>query len=232
MIQYLRKSAGARWFDYLLKETLKHVDPKEIKSVADIGCGVGNKTKFLAEYFPKAKVTGFDFSKEGIEAASKTHRRKNLSYSTADVTKLGSKSSFDLITAFDLLEHIEDWKKLTTDLIQKNNKYILVSSPVGRMRPYEVHIGHVRNFKKREIETFMEKHGYTTKKTFYAGFPFYSPILRNLTDKFYKNYAGLPEKQMTKKDEFLHSIWYVLFRYFSLKNRGDIFVGLFVNEKK
>lgn len=227
MVKYLRQSAGGRWFDYLLKLTLAEIPRKSITSVADIGCGVGNKTAFMASYFGNAHVEGYDFSKTGVRTARKFHKRKNLKFATQDITESNYNRTFDLITAFDFLEHIEDWKGLTKKLIKANNKYMLISSPVGKMRPYEVHIGHVRNFKVGEIEEFMESQGYKTKKTFYAGFPFHDPILRELTNIFYKNYAQLPQAEMGFLSRRLHDIWYFLFRYCSSKKRGDIFVGLF-----
>lgn len=229
MIHYLSNSAGSRWFDHLLDEMLRPMDKNKVKRVADIGCGVGNKTAYMADVFPKASVNGFDFSKEGIEAAIKIHAksRSNLHFATKDITKAKHDQPYDLITAFDVLEHIDDWHKLTKELIKVNSRYMLLSSPVGEMRPYEVHIGHVRNFKKREIEDFMEKNGYKTVKTFYAGFPFYSPILRNLTNARYKDYADLPQANMGFLSKRMHDVWYLLFRYGSLKNKGDIFVGLF-----
>lgn len=227
MIKYLLQSAGGRWFDHLLRLTLAETKHKAVWTVADIGCGVGNKTAMMAKYYPHAKVSGYDFSKEGIAAAKKHHRHDNLHFATKDVTKGKHKEQFDLITAFDFLEHIEDWQAMTKKLIGINRRYMLVSSPVGRMRPYEVHIGHVRNFKKKEIETFMEAHGYKTVKTFYAGFPFHSPILRNLTNHFFKEYAGLPQAEISFLSRRMHDVWYFLFRYCSFKHKGDIFVGLF-----
>lgn len=227
MIRYLYQSAGSRWFDHLLALMLAEIPHSSIKNVADVGCGVGNKTAMMAQYFKKAEVYGYDFSKEGVAAAKKFHKLKNVHFATKDITKSGRTKRYDLITAFDVLEHIKDWKGLTKQLINVNNRYMLISSPVGRMRPYEVHIGHVRNFKKMEIESFMESQGYKTVKTFYAGFPFHSPILRNLTNLFYKNYAGLPETEMSRLGKRMHDVWYILFRYFSLKHKGDIFVGLF-----
>ncbi len=230
MIKYLYKSAGSRWFDYLFGLVLAEIPTKNISTVADVGCGVGNKTATMARHFKRAEVTGYDFSKAGIAAAKKFHKVKNVHFATEDITESSYKKKFDLITAFDVLEHIDDWKGLTKKLINVNNKYMLISSPVGKMRPYEVHIGHVRNFKKREIEDFMESQGYQTVKTFYAGFPFYSPILRNVTNLFYKNYAELPQSEMSYLSRRMHDVWYFLFRYLSFKNKGDIFVGLF--EKK
>jgi SAM-dependent methyltransferase len=229
MINYLSLSAGSRWFDYLLSKMLAEVDSKSINTIADIGCGVGNKTAYMADFYKKAKVYGYDFSKEGIAAAKNIHTptRKNLNFATEDITQSNHKKRFDLITAFDVLEHIDDWKGLTKDLIHVNTKYMLLSSPVGRMRPYEKHIGHVRNFKPHEIEKFMENNGYRTVKVFYAGFPFYSPILRDLTNARYNDYAELPQAKMNFASKRMHDIWYVLFRYFSMKSKGDIFVGLF-----
>lgn len=230
MINYLYLSGGARWFDNLLVLILDKIPRQSIRAVADIGCGVGNKTAMMAEYFDEARVTGYDFSEAGIAAAKKFHKVKNVHFATEDITKSTYRKKFDLITAFDFLEHIDDWKGLTKKLIKANARYMLISSPVGRMRPYEVHIGHVRNFKRGEIEKFMEDEGYETVKTFYAGFPFHSPILRNLTNIFYKDYAELPQAKMTFFSKRMHDVWYFLFRYCSMKHRGDIFVGLF--EKK
>ena len=228
MIDYLNHSAGSRWFNHLLELLLSRLPRTQIKSVADVGCGVGNKTAMMARYYPEAEVSRFDFSAEGIEAARQHHRETNLQFATEDITESSYGKRFDLITAFDVLEHIEDWETLTRKLIDVNNRYMIICSPVGRMRPYEVHIGHFRNFKVNEIESFMEGHGYKTLETFYAGFPFYSPILRDLTNRFYKNYADLPQSKMSFVSKRVHDLWYVLFRFCSTRKRhGDIFVGLF-----
>lgn len=227
LLAYLSDSAGSRWCAYLIKEMLKEIPKSAIESVADIGCGVGIKTVQIAEYFEKAEVYGYDFSEPGIKSAQKHHKQKNVHFATEDITKTTNIKKFDLITAFDLLEHIEDWKKLVKKLIKSNNRYIIFCSPVGRMRPYEVNIGHYRNFKKNEIESFMESQGYRTVKTFYAGFPFYSPIIRNLTNKYHKGFYEKLQPNMGFISKRIHDVWYFLFRYCSSKNIGDNFIGLF-----
>lgn len=230
-IKYLSHSSGSRWFAYLLDLVLKEIPSRNINTVADVGCGVGNKTAQLAKFFKKARVTGYDFSKPAIDAAKKHYRLKNLGFATNDITSSNFKQKFDLITAFEFLEHIEDWQGITKKFINANSRFIIFSVPVGRMRPYEVHIGHYRNYQRGEIENFMKSHGYSTVKTFYAGFPFYSPLLRNLTNIFHKKYySELPNSEMGFIAKRVHDIWYLLFRYCSLKNRGDSFIGLF--EKK
>ena len=226
MIEYLSHSSGSRWFRYLLNELLKEIPREKIRTAADIGCGIGNKTAQIAQYFKSAKVTGYDFSKQGVNVAKNYYRINNLDFIAGDVIKTKKKDNYDLITAFELLEHIKDWKKLADSLIKINNKYFIISVPVGRMRPYEKHIGHFRNYKKGEIESYMNSQGYKTVKTFYAGFPFYSPITREISNIFYKNYS-VPKGKMSPISKLIHNIWYFLFRYCSLKNKGDTFIGLF-----
>ena len=227
MLRYLENSAGSRWFDDLLLQTIKDIEKTNIRTVADIGCGLGLHTVLLAKYFNKAKATGFDFSSTGIAAAKKNNKLKNLNFSVEDITKAKNKKKYDIIAAFDVLEHIEDWQGLVKNLIKVNNRYFIFASPVGRMRPYEKHIGHFRNFKKGEIEAFMKTQGYKTIKTYYAGFPFYSPIVRDLTNTFYKSYELAPQSEMSTFTKFTHDAWYFLFKYCSLKHKGDNFIGLF-----
>ncbi|HEU4914169.1 MAG TPA: class I SAM-dependent methyltransferase [Candidatus Saccharimonadales bacterium] len=228
MIDYLSHSAGSRWFAHLLSKMLQELPAHQIKSVADIGCGVGNKTAQLATHFKHAEVIGYDFSEPAIEAAKKHYKIENLKFATEDITNAKHKKKVDLITAFEVLEHIEHWEDLAKKLININTKYMMISVPVGRMRPYEVHIGHYRNYKRGQIEKFMEDHGYRTVKTFYAGFPFYSPIVRNITNaSFSRGYTELPQNKMSFLAKRMHDIWYILFRYASLRNRGDTYIGLF-----
>lgn len=226
-IDYLNLSAGNRWFNYLLSELLKQIAPDSVNSVADIGCGVGNKTVVLARYFPGAGVTGYDFAASAIDAASKVHHLDNLTFSVEDITSSEYGRRFDLITAFEVLEHIEDWQDLLRRLAEVNEKQIMLSFPVGRMRPYEKKIGHYRNFRRGEVEDFMAGLGYRPVKVYYAGFPFFSPIMRDLTNIFFRNYSEAPQAQMGRAARLMHDVWYFLFRYCSMKNRGDSFVGLF-----
>lgn len=228
MIQYLDQSSGARWFEYLLGEILREIPTSAVKSAADVGCGVGKKTSQLASTFPAAEVLGFDFSESAIEVASKHYSAvENLSFKSEDITRTDYQQRFDLVAAFDVLEHIDKWEVMLDGLIDANNRYLVISVPVGKMRPYEVNIGHFRNFQRGQIEGFLESRGYRTMKTFYAGFPFYSPILRNLTNRFFEAYSETPQSTMSTLAKKGHDVWYVLFRYLSMKQRGDIFIGAF-----
>jgi SAM-dependent methyltransferase len=230
-VEYLKKSAGARWFNDLLVMTLGYADKKSIKTVADVGCGVGHKTLTLKRELPDAAVTGFDFSKSAIAAGKKAYGHEGVDYSCEDITKTNYRKSYDLIAAFDVLEHIDKWEVMVEKLIAIDNKYLLLSFPIGRMRPYEKNIGHFRNFQRNQMENFLSRHGYKTVHTYYAGFPFFSPILRDLTQLFSRNYSETISSKMSPVGVLIHKVWYVLFRYGSMKYHGDVFIGLFEKQQ-
>lgn len=112
-------------------------------------------------------------------------------------------------------------------------EYVMISSPIGKMRDYEKNVGHFRNYKQGEIELFMEQQGYLTVDYYYAGFPFWSPICRDLLNIFKKNAVNVQEPQekgMTWINKGVSIILYYLFRYCSCLGKGDQFVGLFKQE--
>ena len=60
----------------------------------------------LAERFPNSRFTGYDFSDEAVEKATDEAARRgstNVLFIKKDVTQIGEKDSYDLITAFDAI---------------------------------------------------------------------------------------------------------------------------------
>ena len=210
-----------KWEYYLIKSILKYVDKKNLNNILEVGCGRGNKTVILSEYFYNS----------GIEVAKKNYSsHKNLEFINAELDNFIKNSTikkFDMLVMFEVLEHIEDWQSFLKNVINISNKYILLSFPTGRMREFEKYIGHFRNFKKGEIENFLKDNNFKIIKTYYAGFPFYSPIGRDYGNRNYKKIIANIDKEFTIKQKLFHELIYILLRYFSFKNIGDQFVGLF-----
>jgi len=226
IFQYLEKSGGNRWFCALLSDLAKKIDSEEIHSIIDLGCGVGVKSALMAKLFPKAKVTGSDFAEPAIQKANEYWKYENLSFSTDDATKDDS-NKYDIVCMFEVLEHIEDWKKMLDKIMVMSNKYIILSFPTGRMRPYEKFIGHYRNFVRGEVESYIIKNNFNLLERYNAGFPIWSPILRDITNLFYKEYAEVTFHKMSKIAYIGHYLCYILLRYFSLKKIGDQCLLLF-----
>jgi 2-polyprenyl-6-hydroxyphenyl methylase/3-demethylubiquinone-9 3-methyltransferase len=94
--------------DYLLREL---PEEKNHLKALDFGCGGGLITIPLANL--GMKVTGLDSCKKTIEKAEEKSNKLGVKveYFTSDLKNFNdTKKKFDLITAFEVLEHLEDYK--------------------------------------------------------------------------------------------------------------------------
>lgn len=74
------------------RDLAKRVDNKP-KNILDIGCGPGNSTAVLAEFFPDAKLTGIDSSPDMIARAREKH--PTLSFALQDARTISG--TYDLL---------------------------------------------------------------------------------------------------------------------------------------
>ncbi len=101
------------------------------RRVLDLACGTGYGAATLAE--AAARVTGIDISADAIAYAREHYDAGNLTFLEANATRLTglADGSFDLITAFELIEHLEDWRPLLSEarrLLAYGGQFI-VSTP-------------------------------------------------------------------------------------------------------
>jgi len=81
-------------------------------NILDLGCGGGLVCEPLARL--GANITGIDFVKQNIIAAKK-HAKKtntNIEYLHQNINNLKLKKKYDAVLILEVLEHIEDWKKI------------------------------------------------------------------------------------------------------------------------
>jgi SAM-dependent methyltransferase len=74
--------------------------------VLDVGCGQGHAINLMARTFPNSRFTGYDISKEGIEAAreeAEHMRLANVNFEVRDVASINEHEKYDWITAFDVI---------------------------------------------------------------------------------------------------------------------------------
>ena len=98
------------------------------RRVLDLGCGTGYGTAALAEVADQA--IGVDSSPEAVAYARAHFARPNLTFSVALATEPGP-GTFGLITAFEVIEHLEDWRGLLTaaGVQLSENGVFIVSTP-------------------------------------------------------------------------------------------------------
>jgi len=97
-------------------------------NILDLGCGGGLVCEPLARL--GANITGIDFVKKNIIAAKK-HAKKsntNIEYLHQDINNLKFKKKYDAVLILEVLEHIENWKKIIINvkkLLKPGGKMII-----------------------------------------------------------------------------------------------------------
>lgn len=117
----------------LVKSLLKH----QFESILDIGCGPGNSTAVLKEYFKSSEILGIDSSSQMIETARKKY--PNLNFEQKDARKISEK--YSLIFSNACLQWVENHETLLPYLMDHLNYegILAVQMPKNSAEPlYEI----------------------------------------------------------------------------------------------
>ena len=150
----------------------------EFDSVLDVGCGQGSPLEEIAQRRPGVELAGIDISPHAVELAR--HRMPTAEFSVLDLTAETLNRKFDLIICTDVLEHIPNDMAAIRNMREMCGRWCLVSTIQGRMRSYEKHVGHVRNYKRGELRRKLEQGGFVVRRQLDWGFPLYSPLYREI----------------------------------------------------
>lgn len=103
------------------------IKPKEI---LDIGCHGGKFTNEVWKLFPKAKISAIDISSNAINYAKKKYPQINFINARAEKIPF-NKITFDLITCFEVLEHLPNPEIVVNNIydLLKNKGLFLIMVP-------------------------------------------------------------------------------------------------------
>lgn len=130
------------------------------KNVLDYGCGTGYGSYLLAN--AANKVTGVDISDESIKYSRNTYSAKNLFFKT--IQEL-TDEKFDIITSFQVIEHVFNVKELLKQFKNSLNKdgYLLISTPDSTNRlfrfiqkPWNVY--HIKEYSGSGLYNLLNKY--------------------------------------------------------------------------
>jgi SAM-dependent methyltransferase len=121
------------------------------KRVLDVGSGEGYGAALLAEQ--AHEVLGIDYSPEAVRHARRKYMRDNLQFRVMNAMALNPGiGEFDVVTCFEVIEHIEDHDALLSGVagLLRSGGLLLLSTPnrtvdklfesVSRREHYEYHI--------------------------------------------------------------------------------------------
>jgi SAM-dependent methyltransferase len=98
--------------------------------VLDLGCGCGYGAHLLAGSGAE-RVVGIDISTEAVDFARSHYSAANLDLAVMDAYKLALRPGFDLVTCFEMIEHVEHPDKVLMQVadVMKESGILLVSTP-------------------------------------------------------------------------------------------------------
>lgn|SRR5690606_38874466 len=113
----LMQEHGADYFATYISLVAQYSD--EADKLLDLGCGAGMSTSLLAEALPAVQCTGLDISEQSISFARSRHTLPNLRFEVGNCASLPyPDGSFDIVAAYDCLEHIPYPMGVLTELMR------------------------------------------------------------------------------------------------------------------
>jgi SAM-dependent methyltransferase len=142
----------------------------------EIGCGNGNILGHLKQN--GINIEGGDIFLEGLNFCRK--RASSVALYQIDILALPFNDDFDVIGAFDVLEHIDDDEKALVEINRalKTGGSLILTVPAHRFlwSYFDEASRHQRRYNKPELVTKLEQAGFAVKKVSYYMF-FLFPLL-------------------------------------------------------
>ena len=85
------------------------------QDILELGCGWGSLTLYMAEHFPKSKITAVSNSndqRQFIEERCRQLKLDNVRVITADMNDFKAEGLFDRVVSIEMFEHMRNYEKL------------------------------------------------------------------------------------------------------------------------
>jgi SAM-dependent methyltransferase len=186
--------SSTAWLRY---EVIRRLIPRGDHRLLEIGAGVGSLSALLAERFDYVGVepdpVSFKVARDRIGAQG------HLILGTTD--DLARSETFDILCAFEILEHIEDDRRALSEWLGhlRPGGWVLVSVPQGRRRfgPQDEFVGHCRRYDRSDLAILLNDVGLRDLTIVSYGFPLGNVLeaARNIVAR--RKAAGLPPEART-----------------------------------
>ena len=115
------------------------INAEDVKSVLDIGCGIGNSTAVLAKKFPHAGITGVDNSDDMLATAKKEN--PGIAFIKLDAEKELDriKNRYDVVFSNACIQWIPNHHKLLRELFTLLNVGGILAVQIPQQSKHPVH---------------------------------------------------------------------------------------------
>lgn len=100
-------------YEEMLLTLFKYIPPSfSPRTILDLGCGTGNLTRLVKDYYPESELIAVDISQECIDICKQRTNQLNIQYLKQDFRELNFRvGSIDLVISSIAIHHLEDEEK-------------------------------------------------------------------------------------------------------------------------
>jgi SAM-dependent methyltransferase len=160
----VKLEAGNFWFrarNRLIVWALRHYFSSK-ENFLEVGCGTGFVMSGISAEFPALRLTGSEISSIGLAHAAK--RLQGAQFIQMDARAIPFFEEYDVVGAFDVLEHIEEDEKVLSQLYQaiKPNGGLLITVPQHEFlwSHMDIYACHVRRYSARDLAAKVRAAGF------------------------------------------------------------------------
>jgi len=148
-------------------DLLGRIDIDDPATVYDLGCGPGNVTRFLADRWPQASVTGVDGSADMLAKAKGKH--PDITWIEADLAEWRPDAPAELIYSNAALHWLSDHKSLFPGLMGhlKDSGVLAVQMPHNHAEPSHTAIREAARPWLEKLEPVMRETPVATPEVYY-----------------------------------------------------------------
>jgi len=138
----------------------------EARKLLELGCGTGFVLSGIANAFPQLAVSGSELFAEGLPFASA--RVPGATLFQMDARAIPFENEFDVIGAFDVLEHIEEDERVLAQMYQAvvPGGNIILTVPQHRFlwSQQDEFACHVRRYEAADLRSKVERAGFAVRR--------------------------------------------------------------------
>lgn len=170
-----------------IEKFLKAIPRDKPLEILDVGCGAGNMIHHLAQY---GRVRGIEVDARPVKIAQQRGYDVRLGDATQEIPF--PDASFDLVTALDVIEHVEADEKILREAFRvlRPNGCLLITTPAFQwLWSHNDDLNaHKRRYTARALQEKMERTGFRNNRisyNFFLVFPLAAGMiaLKNATGK-------------------------------------------------
>jgi len=199
-----RKFLIDRLFFYYSKRLKGDID------ILDIGCGTGTELKTMAKY---GNLNALDINENAVRIAQ--DNGFNTIVSDIEKEKL-EKEKYDIISAFDVLEHINDDYFALSNIYQalKEDGVFLFTLPAHQIifAQHDIAMEHKRRYSKKGLKEKLKEEGFKNIELYYWNFTLFPLVfIIRMFKKIFIKKSTLSSEAKTR-NKFINKILYIILK--------------------